>query len=305
MSILEQAAAKLREIGCEVLENEPMKRHTSFKIGGEADLLVTVNTKEQLAQALGYIRETDIPLMFMGNGTNMLVSDKGIRGIVLKLGGEFCEISLEDENTIRCGAGALLVTVCRFALENSLTGLEFAYGIPGSVGGAAFMNAGAYGGETKDVAVSCECITKDGEYITVENEDCDFAYRHSRFSDSGELVTEVTFRLEKGDAEKIREQMDDIMGRRKDKQPIELPSAGSVFKRPVGYFAGGLIQECGLKGHTVGGAQVSMKHAGFIVNIGDATCNDVLELIAYIQKTVLDEKGVQLECEVRAVGDEV
>ncbi|MBE6765942.1 MAG: UDP-N-acetylmuramate dehydrogenase [Ruminococcaceae bacterium] len=305
MSILEQAAAKLREIGCEVLENEPMKRHTSFKIGGEADLLVTVNTKKQLAQALGYIREIDIPLMFMGNGTNMLVSDKGIRGIVLKLGGEFCEIFLEDENTIRCGAGALLVTVCRFALENSLTGLEFAYGIPGSVGGAAFMNAGAYGGETKDVAVSCECITKDGEYITVENEDCDFAYRHSRFSDSGELVTEVTFRLEKGDAEKIREQMDDIMGRRKDKQPIELPSAGSVFKRPVGYFAGGLIQECGLKGHTVGGAQVSMKHSGFIVNIGDATCNDVLELIAYIQKTVLDEKGVQLECEVRAVGDEV
>lgn len=305
MNILEQAAAKLREIGCEVLECEPMKKHTSFKIGGQADLLVTANTKDQLSKALEYIRSTEIPLMYMGNGTNMLVSDKGIRGIVLKLGGEFCDITLVDEKTIRCGAGALLVSVCRAALENSLSGLEFAYGIPGSVGGAAFMNAGAYGGETKDVAVCCECITKDGEYITVDNADCDFSYRHSRFSDSGELVTAVVFRLEKGDRKEIKEQMEDIMGRRKDKQPIELPSAGSVFKRPVGYFAGGLIQDCGLKGYTIGGAQVSMKHSGFIVNVGDATCSDVLELIAHIQKTVLDEKGVQLECEVRAVGDEV
>lgn len=305
MNSIETAACAFREMGCDVLCNEPMKLHTSFKIGGCADLYVTANTKEQLACALDYIKKNDIPLMFVGNGTNMLVSDKGIRGVVLRLGGEFCDISLVDDTTIRCGAGALLVAACRFALEHSLTGLEFAYGIPGSVGGAAFMNAGAYGGETKDVALCCECLTPDGEFITVENKDCDFAYRHSRFSDSGELVTAVTFKLEKGNADEIKAQMEDIMGRRKDKQPIELPSAGSVFKRPEGYFAGALIQECDLKGCTIGGAQVSTKHSGFIVNIGDATCSDVLDLVAHIQNTVLREKGVQLECEIRAVGDGV
>lgn len=305
MDQFSKAAQYFRSLGCEVLENEPMKKHTSFKIGGEADVLLTVGTKTQLTKSLSYIKENGIPMMYLGNGTNMLVSDKGIRGVVLRLGGEFCEISLVDKNTIRCGAGALLVSACRFALENSLSGLEFAYGIPGSVGGAAFMNAGAYGGETKDAALCCECVTPDGEFITVDNADCDFAYRHSRFSQSGELVTAVVFRLSEGNRDEIKAQMEDVMGRRKDKQPIEMPSAGSVFKRPVGYFAGGLIQDCGLKGFSVGGAQVSVKHSGFIVNTGGATCEDVLGLVRHIQKTVLEQKGVELECEIRAVGDGV
>ncbi len=304
MSIDVNIINQLKEFGCTVRECEPMQLHTSFKIGGPAEVFVSVFNMEQLKKLLLCVKENNLPLMLVGNGSNLLVRDTGIPGIVARLEGDFCKAELTDDVTIKCGAGASLSAFCHTALENGLTGLEFAWGIPGSVGGAAFMNAGAYGGEMKDVVIECEYITPDGETGTISAEDCAFGYRESVFQREKLYVTSVTVRLTKGDAVEIRKTMDDILGRRKDKQPLELPSAGSVFKRPVGYFAGGLIEQCGLKGATVGGAQVSVKHAGFIVNIGGSTCQNVLDLIEHIQKTVKTETGVDLECEVRAIPEQ-
>ncbi len=294
----------IESFGCEVRADEPMKVHTSFKIGGCADLFVTVSNDRQLSCLIGLCNENDIPIFVLGNGSNLLVSDKGIRGVVLRLSGEFCDIGFNDDGTLHCGAGAQLSRLCAFALDNSLTGLEFAWGIPGSCGGAAFMDAGAYGGEMKDVVVSCEHVDlRTGEFGSFTGDELDYSYRHSAYSGGGYVITALNIRLEKGDKREIRAKMDDLMGRRKDKQPLEYPSAGSVFKRPAGYFAGGLIEQCGFKGTQVGGAQVSPKHAGFIVNVGDATCEDVLDLIEKIQRTVREETGVQLECEVRKTGE--
>ena len=299
-----QYKSVLDGFGCEVRADEPMKNHTSFKIGGSADLFVTVNDKDQLTAVIGFCKENDIPLFVLGNGSNLLVSDKGIRGMVLRLSDEFCDIGFSDDGTLHCGAGAQLSKLCAFALEHSLTGLEFAWGIPGSCGGAAFMDAGAYGGEMRNVVVSCEHFNLNtGEWGVFAGDELDFDYRHSVYSGGGYVITALNLRLEKGDKQEIRAKMDDLMGRRKDKQPLEYPSAGSIFKRPVGYFAGGLIEQCGLKGAQVGGAQVSPKHAGFIVNVGGATCEDVLGLIEKIQKTVREGTGVELECEVRKTGE--
>lgn len=296
--------SQLEAIGCEVKADEPMKQHTSFKIGGAADWFVTVHDERQLREVLALAGREEIPVFVLGNGSNLLVSDKGIRGIVLRLGGAFCDIGLNSDGTIHCGAGAQLSKLCAFALERSLTGLEFAWGIPGSCGGAALMDAGAYGGEMKDVIVSCEHIClATGESGRFLGDELDFAYRHSVYSGGGYVITALNLRLEKGDKEAIRAKMDDLMGRRKDKQPLEYPSAGSIFKRPEGYFAGGLIEQCGLKGAQTGGAQVSPKHAGFIVNVGGATCEDVLTLIGDIQRKVKEETGVDLECEVRKTGE--
>lgn len=296
--------SQLEAIGCEVKADEPMKQHTSFKIGGAADWFVTVHDERQLREVLALARREEIPVFVLGNGSNLLVSDKGIRGIVLRLGGAFCDIGLNSDGTIHCGAGAQLSKLCAFALERSLTGLEFAWGIPGSCGGAALMDAGAYGGEMKDVVISCEHIClATGESGRFAGDELDFAYRHSVYSGGGYVITALNLRLEKGDKEAIRAKMDELMGRRKDKQPLEYPSAGSIFKRPAGYFAGGLIEQCGLKGAQTGGAQVSPKHAGFIVNVGGATCEDVLTLIGDIQHKVKEETGVDLECEVRKTGE--
>ena len=299
-----QYKSLIESFGCEVRADEPMKNHTTFKIGGSADLFVTVCDNSQLVSVVRLCNEKEIPLFVLGNGSNLLVSDKGIRGAVLRLGGEFCDIGFNSDGSVHCGAGAQLSKLCAFALEHSLTGLEFAWGIPGSCGGAAFMDAGAYGGEMKDVVVSCEHVAlSTGECGCFEGAELDYSYRHSVYSGGGYVITALNVRLEKGDKKEIRAKMDDLMGRRKDKQPLEYPSAGSVFKRPVGYFAGGLIEQCGLKGAQVGGAMVSPKHAGFIVNVGGATCEDVLGLIASIQKTVKEETGVELECEVRKTGE--
>ena len=271
-------------LGCEVAADEPMKNHTTFKIGGSADLFVTVCDNSQLVSVVRLCNEKEIPLFVLGNGSNLLVSDKGIRGAVLRLGGEFCDIGFNSDGSVHCGAGAQLSKLCG--------------------GGAAFMDAGAYGGEMKDVVVSCEHVAlSTGECGCFEGAELDYSYRHSVYSGGGYVITALNVRLEKGDKKEIRAKMDDLMGRRKDKQPLEYPSAGSVFKRPVGYFAGGLIEQCGLKGTRVGGAMVSPKHAGFIVNVGGATCEDVLGLIASIQKTVKEETGVELECEVRKTGE--
>lgn len=285
------------------LKDEMMSKHTTFKIGGPADLFIEVNNLKELKEILSITKENKIPVLTIGKGSNLLVSDKGIRGVVLKLSGDFSRIEVLDDNKIKCGSAVPLARLCKEALENSLTGLEFAFGIPGCVGGAVFMNAGAYGGEMKDVIVSATHITECLDEETITNDQMQLSYRSSIYSKSNNIITSVVLRLNKGDKDKIRSSMDDFMGRRKSKQPLEYPSAGSVFKRPQGYYAGTLIEECGLKGRSVGGAMVSRKHAGFIVNTGGATCSDVLELIEIIRDEVKQKAGVLLECEVKPIGD--
>ncbi len=299
---LNAIAGDLKDIASEVKKREAMQLHTSFKIGGEADIYATVSDVNQLKDVLLYVKQNNLPLLILGNGSNMLVSDEGISGIALKLDGQFRDISVNEDGSIRAGAAAMLSALCSCALEHSLTGLEFAWGIPGSVGGAAYMNAGAYGGELKDIVTTCEYVTFDGESGVFETEQCDFGYRTSAFQRGGYVITAVNLKLNQGEQSAIRAAMDGILSRRKSKQPLEYPSAGSVFKRPVGYYAGGLIEQCGLKGFSVGGAQVSEKHAGFIINRDRATCKDVLGLVHHIQETVKRETGVELECEIRTYG---
>lgn len=294
-----------RELGCACRCKEPMSLHTTFKLGGPADRLVTVGSRAQLAGLLRVLGERELPYFVLGNGSNLLVSDKGIRGAVLLLSGEFKRVELlEDGRTVRAGASATLASVCAFARDRSLTGLEFAWGIPGSAGGAAYMDAGAYGGEMRDVVCMVTHMTPDGRVETASGAALEFAYRKSRYTGKRDIVLFVDYRLEPGDETQISARMEELMNRRKEKQPYDMPSAGSIFKRPQNGFAAALIEECGLKGRRVGGAQVSEKHAGFIVNAGGATCADVLELIRIIQKEVSEKKGVQLECEVRVTGEE-
>ncbi|MBQ8861050.1 MAG: UDP-N-acetylmuramate dehydrogenase [Ruminococcus sp.] len=285
------------DLGFSYIENEPLKKHTSFKIGGEAEMFVTVSNIEQLKAVIKACKDSGIKLFVIGKGSNLLISDNGMKGVVLSLDGEFKNISIE-ENRIVSGAGVNLARLCNFALDNSLSGLEFAYGIPGSVGGAAYMNAGAYGGEMKDVITSVTHITSDGDVVTLSKEQLDLSYRHSVYKTTDDIILFVTMELEKGESEAIKEKMDDFMNRRKTKQPLEFPSAGSVFKRPEGNFAGTLIEQCGLKGKTIGGAQVSEKHAGFIINVGGATCEDVLNLVSFVQDTVKEQTGYFLEREI-------
>jgi UDP-N-acetylmuramate dehydrogenase len=278
-----------------------MSAHTTFKIGGAADILITVKSIDELQTAVNACKAADIPVMILGNGSNLLVSDNGIEGAVITLDGDFKEITV-DGDIITSGAGAKLSRLCSVALENSLTGLEFAYGIPGTVGGAMYMNAGAYGGEMKDVALSVTALTIDGTIREVPAEDLQLGYRTSVFKTNGDIILFSKYKLEQGDQVAIKARMDDVMDRRKTKQPLEFPSAGSVFKRPEGAFAGTLIEQCGLKGKTVGGAQVSEKHAGFIINIGGATCDDVMGLVKIVQDTVKAETGYFLEREIIRTG---
>ncbi len=282
--------------------NEPMRHHTSFKIGGNADVYCLVKNSAALTRLLKICRKREIPYYIIGKGSNLLVSDSGIRGAVIRLGGDFKNISLVEDGLIRCGAGASLASLCGFALNHSLGGMEFAWGIPGSVGGATFMNAGAYGGEIKDVVISAIYIDENGDRKRYEGSELDFGYRKSAFSGKSQIITDVFFKLEHKAQKEIREKMDELMGRRKSKQPLDYPSAGSTFKRPDGYYAAALIEECGLKGESVGGAQVSEKHAGFIINKGGATCEDVKSLIENIKKQVYNQKGVRLQCEVKFIG---
>lgn len=286
-----------KDSGFNYIENEPLKKHTSFKIGGNAEIFVEVFSVDQLRAVLDACKENNIPLFVIGKGSNLLISDTGMKGVVLSLEGEFKEISIK-ENKVISGAGVSLSRLCNFALGNALSGLEFGFGIPGTVGGAAYMNAGAYDGEMKNVIESVTHITRDGRIETLTAEELDLSYRHSIYKTNDNIILFVTVELTPKDATEIKDKMDDFMNRRKSKQPLEFPSAGSVFKRPVGNFAGTLIEGCGLKGKTIGGAQVSEKHAGFIINIGDATCKDVLDLVSFVQKTVKDETGYDLEREI-------
>ena len=280
--------------------NEPMKNHTTFHIGGNADCFCEVKTVDALKKILTLCRENNIPCFIIGLGSNLLVSDNGFKGIVIKLSGTFTEMSVE-ENKIFCGAGASLASACVLARKNSLSGLEFAWGIPGSVGGAAYMNAGAYDGEMKDVISEVTFMDSFGNIKTYQKNELDFGYRHSVFTDTQNIILNVTFTLKPEQQVIINDRMQELMDKRKSKQPINHYSAGSVFKRPEGFYAAALIEESGLKGFSVGGAEVSTKHSGFIVNDHNATAEDVRQLVEYIKKVVLEKKGVELCCEIKFV----
>lgn len=285
-------------LGCEACKNEPLSKHTTFKIGGAADTYIKVGTLSKLSAILKECRESDVDYMILGNGSNVLAGDEGFRGVVIRLDGDFRRISLVDDNTIYCGAGVSLASLCKFALNCGLTGLEFGWGIPGTVGGAVFMNAGAYGGEMKDVVHSVSHIDGNGVIGRIERDALELGYRTSVYRQNRYIITGVTLKMQKGDPAEIRAKMDDYLNRRSNKQPLEYPSAGSVFKRPEGAYAGALIEQCGLKGKRHGDAQISEKHAGFIINTGKATAHDVKSLIREVQNEVAEKTGYILECEL-------
>lgn len=279
--------------------DEPLAPHTSMKIGGSCDIFVKPACEEQICEVIKLCRSKDIPFFVLGKGSNVLASSNGYRGCIISVEQYMYMGEVTVSGTqVTAAAGASLSSVCKAALDNSLTGLEFAYGIPGSVGGALYMNAGAYGGEMKDVVKSCRYIDENGDIREMAAKDMQLSYRHSFFSGKGCVITSVTMELTQGDKHEIKARMDELMQRRRDKQPLEFPSCGSTFKRPEGYFAAALIEECGLKGCTVGGAQVSEKHSGFVINRNNATFEDVMQLVAHIKKTVQEQKGVELECEM-------
>lgn len=284
-----------------LLEREPMSKHTSFRIGGPADLFVQPANEEELWNALHLAHQEKVPFFIVGNGSNLLVSDEGFRGMILHTGGMLKDISVEGD-VIYAQAGALLSTVAKTALEHGLAGMEFAAGIPGTLGGAVCMNAGAYGGEMKDILLDAEVLTQEGERLVLPVEELDLSYRHSVIFEKNYVVLAAHIRLSRGDTAEIKNRMNELAGARRDKQPLEYPSAGSTFKRPEGYFAGKLIQDAGLKGYTVGGAQVSEKHSGFVINRGGATAEEVRFLIRQVQQKVRSQFGVELEPEVRMLG---
>ncbi len=285
-----------------VLWDEPMKNHTSFKIGGPAAALCAPKDRQQLRELVGFVQREGVDSWYIGNGSNLLVSDEGLNGIAILLDSGFDgEIEL-DGTVLLAPAGKKLSAVCAAACAAGLTGLEFAYGIPGSVGGAVYMNAGAYGGEMKDRLLWVEYLAPTGEIVRLEQEQLSLSYRHSRFMEEGmqgSCIVRAAFGLQRGEKAAIQSEMDRILNQRRQKQPLEYPSAGSTFKRPQGAFAAQLIDECGLKGFTVGGAQVSEKHAGFVINTGKATCADVLELTRQVRECVQEKTGYLLELEVR------
>jgi len=283
-----------------ILFNEPMKNHTSFKIGGEADALCLPEKTEDIIKIIKFCKEENIPYFVMGNGSNLLVSDSGFRGVIIKLYKNYSEITVEG-NEISAFAGALLSSIATVAYNNSLTGFEFAHGIPGTIGGAVLMNAGAYGGEMKDVVFETEYIDENLNIVTT----CDhgFSYRDSIFQKNGGIITKALIKLTEGDKSSIREKMDTLSIARREKQPLNFPSAGSAFKRPAYGFAAKLIDDSGLRGYSIGDAQVSEKHAGFIINKGNATAKDVLALLQYIAEIVQAKYSVDIQPEVKFIGE--
>lgn len=288
--------------GENVRRQEPMSLHTTFRIGGPADLFVTPESIQAVADSIRICKETQTPYAVIGNGSNLLVSDTGYRGVIIQIGRNLNQVSVNGEE-IRAQAGAMLSVIAKTALSESLTGFEFASGIPGTLGGAAVMNAGAYGGEMKDVLTEVTVLTREGEIRTVPAEKLEMGYRTSLAAKNGWIILEAVLKFQKGDAEAIRGRMEELKMQRVTKQPLDLPSAGSTFKRPEGYFAGKLIMDAGLRGFTVGGAQISEKHCGFVVNKGGATAEDVRNLICAVQKKVQEDAGVKLEPEVKFLGE--
>ena len=285
-----------------VLANEPMASHTTFRIGGPADYFVMPETVEELRKVLTLCKEENVPYFILGNGSNLLVGDKGFRGVVIQLYKNFDGLEIEGTK-VTAKSGAMLIRVAKEAGKAGLTGLEFASGIPGTIGGAMVMNAGAYGGEMKDVVRAVTVLTKDGEIKTLTGEEMNFRYRGSVVEDKGYIVLEAVMELTEGNLEEILGRMDELSIQRRTKQPIEYPSAGSTFKRPEGYFAGKLIQDADLRGYQVGGAQVSEKHCGFVINAGGATAADVMQLMKDVSEKVNEQFGVTLEPEVKRIGE--
>ena len=286
----------------QILYNEPMKNHTSFKVGGPADIFIEPDDSTELVKAIKDLREQGLSYYIIGNGSNLLVSDKGLRGAVIKIGEKFGSVSI-DNDIITAESGVLLSTLSKMAAREGLTGMEFASGIPGSLGGAVTMNAGAYGGEMKDIVEWVELLDQDLNLKRLKNDEMKFMYRKSIIEPGKHIVLRCCIRLKKGNKDEIDSKMAELAEKRKSKQPLHLPSAGSTFKRPEGYFAGKLIEDAGLRGFTIGGAQVSTLHCGFVVNNGDAAAKDVYDLIRHVQKTVFEKFNVMLEPEVKILGE--
>ena len=304
MDIYQQLLRELSEIegDPEILLDEPMSRHTTFRIGGPADVFVSPRDEKQTAEVLGAVRRSGLPFFILGNGSNLLVSDSGFRGVVIRIYRNMSDINVNGEE-ICAGAGALLSAIAAAARSAELTGFEFASGSPGTLGGAVVMNAGAYGGEMKDVLACARVLTPQGEIKTLALPELKLGYRTSIIKEEDLVVLSAVMRFEKGDAAAIRDKMQDLQQRRVTKQPLEFPSAGSTFKRPEGYFAGKLIEDAGLRGFAVGGAKVSDKHCGFVINADHATADDVMRLIQQVKGRVYESSGVRLEPEVRFLGD--
>lgn len=302
MNFYGEVCALCKEIECEYSTEALLKDYTTFKIGGKAGLMVFPDTAEKLSALIAFSTKNNIKRLVIGKGSNLLADDKGFDGVVINTC-KMDNIYLTDETTIFCQCGVPMSRLCKFALENSITGLEFAFGIPGTAGGAAFMNAGAYGGEIKDVLVSCEHICPDGTIGKYEGDELQMRYRGSVYSSEciDYTIASLTLKLQKGNPIEIKAEMDELLQRRKDKQPLEYPSAGSAFKRPEGNFAGALIERCGLKGFRVGDAAVSEKHAGFVVNLGCATSGDVKAVLEHCRQTVFVETGIMLEPEIKFI----
>ena len=283
--------------------DEQMKKHTNFKIGGNADVFVIAKNIEEIKYVIKFSKENNIPLTILGNGSNVLVSDKGIRGIVLQIGLKEIKVEKQEDALVEADAGVMLGALAQVLLKQSISGFEFAAGIPGSIGGAIRMNAGAYGGEMRDIVRNVTVLNEKGEISVLTNEECEFSYRHSRFTDSKEIVIKVTLELPLGDEAEIKAKMDEYDQSRREKQPLNLPSAGSTFKRGSDFITAKLIDECGLKGYTSGDAQVSTLHAGFVVNLGNATAQDVLNVVNHVKQVVLEKTGKQIELEVELLGE--
>lgn len=286
-----------------ILCNEPLSKHTTFRVGGPADYFVTAKDADMVRKVIGVCISGQVPYYILGNGSNILAGDKGYRGVIIQIGKDMSDVKVQEDGSVRAQAGALLSRIANAAYEGSLGGFEFAAGIPGTIGGAMVMNAGAYGGEMKDVVKSVTVLTKDNEIITLTNEEMEFGYRTSQVAKMGYTVLEVELLLHHAPKAEIKELMDDLKNRRVTKQPLEFPSAGSTFKRPEGNFAGKLIEEAGLRGFAVGGAQVAEKHCGFVINRGGATAKDITELMGEVIKRVKETSGIELEPEVKRLGE--
>ena len=297
---MERFKQKLLQAGIPFRENEPLAAHCTFKIGGPAQLFVQPQTEQQLCSAAALCKEQAVRYYLLGNGSNILFADEGFAGVVIDISALGSDIAVEG-NMLTAGAGVRLVALCRAALEHGLSGLEFAYGIPGTVGGAVYMNAGAYGGEMKDVLTVVRYLTAEGKVVQASAAELDLSYRHSIFEENGGCILSAQFALQPGNAADIRAKMDELMAKRVEKQPLDKPSAGSTFKRPAGAFAAALIDQCGLRGFRHGGAAVSDKHCGFVVNLGGATCADVLALCDEVRAIVKEKTGYELEKEIRVV----
>lgn len=283
--------------------NEPMKEHTTFRIGGPADYFVMPKDQKEIISILALCKEKNTPVYIIGNGSNLLVGDKGFRGLIMQIGKGMDEITFEENGKVRAGAGVMLSKLAAEIMKQSLTGFEFASGIPGTLGGAVYMNAGAYGGEIKDCIVNATVIDREGNLKILSKEELELSYRNSIIAKENMIVVEALFQFEKGNQEEIRKRMSELNERRRDKQPLNYPSAGSTFKRPEGYFAGKLIEDAGLRGFRIGGAMVSEKHCGFVVNVGEATAADVNKLMEEVDRQVYEKFSVHLEPEVRKIGE--